>query len=68
MSNSILFSLSHENNGPLSKCKRFIDSHGRLKLLYTKGPIDRMLGLGLGPGGGGGGGYSRIMVNGGPRL
>ena len=28
MSNSMLFSVPHENNGPLSKCKLFIDSHG----------------------------------------
>ena len=30
MSNSMLFSVPHENNGPLSKCKLFIDSHGIL--------------------------------------
>ena len=28
MSNSVLFSVPHKNNGPLSKCKLFIDSHG----------------------------------------
>ena len=31
MSNSMLFSVPHENNGPLSKCKLFIDSHGIVK-------------------------------------
>ena len=35
ISNSMLFSVPHENNGPLSKCKLFTDPHGIYKKKYT---------------------------------
>ena len=39
MSISMLFSVPHENNVPLSKCKLFVDSHGIGVFQTTKNPL-----------------------------